>query len=164
MAPHPYKPHLMEVQQGQELVPQIRVEGGLFVRFSPAIALPGPGPALFDAVDEITGIAAKGDPAALLQRGQSFDGGGQLHTVIGGLGLSAGQLLFPAAEAQDRPPAPRAGISRASAVGEQFNLFHDPHTAIPSMYFSNPASLLKAAGAGLKRLFYYNKKNPGNKS
>ena len=56
-------------------------------------------------------------PATLAQRVQGLDGGHQLHAIVGGLGITAVQGFFVPAGKQHNPPAARARITAAGAVG-----------------------------------------------
>ena len=55
--------------------------------------------------------------APLLEDGQGPDDGGELHAVVGGLGLAAADLLLVLPVQQHRPPAPGTGVAGAGAVG-----------------------------------------------
>ena len=52
------------------------------------------------------------------------DDGGQLHAVVGGLGVASRQLLLMAVVDQDRAPTPGAGIAAAGAVGVDVYVLH----------------------------------------
>src|SRR5262249_28999950 len=71
------------------------------------------------------------DLARSLQGAQGGDRGHQLHAVVGGFGLAAGQLLFDIAITQDGAPAAGAGIAGAGAIGEDIDMFHrtSPYSA-----------------------------------
>ena len=56
----------MDALQPQQLVPKVRVQGGLFVAFHPALGLPTLSPALGKAVDYIFRVAPKLHDARLL--------------------------------------------------------------------------------------------------
>ena len=146
--------------QIQQFLPQVGVQSGGFVRLFPAPGAPAFGPALFQAVDDIFGIAAQGDLAGLLQLFQRRDEGRQLHAVVGGLGFAAAQLLFVLLVAQHRAPAPRAGIAAAGAVGENFDLFHGllrpaaPRRRGGCSYYTRFAPGGQGRAAGIPRRFF----------
>ena len=101
--------------QVQGFGPQVRVEGGGFVRLFPAPGPPAFGPALFQPVDDVLAVRAVADRAGLFQQAHRLDEGGQLHPVVGGGCIAAAQLFFVhlaagAAVAQHRPPAAGAGL------------------------------------------------------
>ena len=107
----------MPGDQGQQLLPQVHVQGGFFVAFDPALFLPAVHPALGQGVDDVFGVGVQLHHAGLLQAGQGPDDAGKLHAVVGGVRRAAGQLLFHAVPLQDGPPAPGSGIAGAGAVG-----------------------------------------------
>ena len=59
----------------------------------------------------------KVDMAGPLEGRQRLNHGQQFHTVIGGLKLTAKQLLERAGRSQYCAPAPQAGIALAGAIG-----------------------------------------------
>ena len=124
MTPYPYELHLVAIHLGQKGVPQLRVEGGGLVPLDPALCLPGAGPTLGDAVNDVLGIRGQGHLTRLLEGGQGGDDGGQLHAVVGGFGVSARKLLLPTVVDQDGAPASGAGIAAAGAVGVDLDLGH----------------------------------------
>ena len=112
------------VTQIQQALPQIRVQGGFLVAFHPAPGPPALGPALFQGVDDILGVRPQLHLAGLLQKLQSGDHGGELHAVVGGVGLAAGNFPFVRAIHQDGSPAPGTRVPGAGAVGIDGNSFH----------------------------------------
>ncbi|CAN4027294.1 hypothetical protein MCGFDL_MCGFDL_00160, partial [Dysosmobacter welbionis] len=70
------------------------------------------------------GIGPEVHDAGLLQQGQCLDHGGELHAVVGGGGLSAGELPAVGAVHQNRAPAAGARIAGAGAVGVDGDCFH----------------------------------------
>ena len=57
----------VDVAQLQKLLPEIRIEGGLFVALYPAPLLPAPGPALLQSVNHIFGVGVQLHLAGLLE-------------------------------------------------------------------------------------------------
>ena len=112
----------------QGLLPEVGVQGRGAVGLFPAPALPAPGPALFQPVDDVLAVGAQPHLAGLLELAQRLDEGRQLHPVVGGRGVAAAELLFVdlavKAVAQHRAPAAGTGVAAARAVGVNFNLFH----------------------------------------
>ena len=88
----PVEVHRVDLAQLQKPLPKVRVQGGFFVRLYPALGLPLFGPALFQSVDDIFGIGVKLHNARLFQGLQRCDDPGELHAVVGGLRLPAGEL------------------------------------------------------------------------
>ena len=82
----------------------------------PAALLPAVDP-LGDALAQILAVGEQADPARPLQRLQRGDRRHQLHAVVGGQPLAAGQLAPLALPGQDRTPAAGAGIAAAGTVG-----------------------------------------------
>ena len=104
-----------------QLLPQLGVLDRLPVRRLPAVRAPFVDPAR-DPVAEILAVGVQLDPAGALQGLQPADRGGQLHAVVGGQRLAAGQFLLLAAHAQQHSPSAGAGVAAARAVGEQLNV------------------------------------------
>ena len=117
MAADPLEGDLVNLQQLQQLLPEIRVEG-LFPGIAhPALLFPFGGPALLDGVHYIFGVGNQKHPAGAFEGGKPLDDGSELHAVVGGAGLPAGELLFPCAADQNRAPSAGAGIAAARSVG-----------------------------------------------
>ncbi len=110
--------------QSQQLLPQIRVQGRLFVGLDPALLFPAPGPALFQSINDVLGVGVQLHDTGLLQPGQSHDHGGELHPIVGGLLFAAGHLFFVGAVHQNGPPATRTGIAGTGAVRVNCYCFH----------------------------------------
>jgi hypothetical protein len=83
--------------------------------YASCCAHPALHPALH-AVADILAVGVQHDLAGALQRLQCADRGGQLHAVVGGGGIGAGEFLLRRAVAQDRRPAARAGIRLAATI------------------------------------------------
>ena len=112
--------HLVAVDLGEELFPEIGIERLILIVAHPAVGLPLTRPAFGDRVDHVLGVADEGDVAAVFERRKAVDNAEKLHPVVGGICLPAGQLFFIAVTFEDRAPAAGAGISRACAVGIEF--------------------------------------------
>ena len=112
----------------QCLFPQVGVQGRGAVGLFPASALPAPGPALFQPVDDVLAVRAQPYLTGLLELAQGLDKCGQLHPVVGGGSIAAAELFFVdlavEAVAQHCTPAARAGVAAARAIGVNFDLFH----------------------------------------
>jgi len=78
----------------QCLFPQVGVQGRGAVGLFPAPALPAPGPALFQPVDDVLAVRAQPHLTGLLELAQGLDKGGQLHPVVGGGSIAAAELFF----------------------------------------------------------------------
>ena len=114
----------MDVRQLQKPVPQVGIEGGLFVGLDPAPLLPARGPALGQSVDDILGIGPQLHNTGLFEQGQSRNDGGKLHAVVGGVGLTAGEFLAVGSIHQNGAPASGTGIAGTGAVGIDRDSFH----------------------------------------
>src|SRR5581483_10866892 len=88
----------------------------LLVGGLPAVALPAMNP-LRDSILEIVRIGVNLDGAGTVQRLERADRRGELHAVVGGDRLAAGELLAPAIEFEDRSPPAGPRVSRTGAVG-----------------------------------------------
>ena len=91
----------------EQLLPQLGILDRLPVGGPPAVAAPAVDP-LGDAVADVDAVGVEADPARPLQRLERRDRGEQLHPVVGGQRLAAGQLLLARARADHRAPAARA--------------------------------------------------------
>ena len=60
----------------------------------------------------------------LAQRAQRFDGGRELHAVVGGRGLGAGEVLALVAGNQQRAPAAGPRVAPAGAVRVDLDVGH----------------------------------------
>src|SRR5690242_12911012 len=107
-------------------MPQLGVLNGLLARGLPPVLLPPVDPAS-DPFEHVLAVRMERDAARLDQRLERADRGGQLHAVVGGRRVRAGQLLLVLAHAQDRAPPAGAGIALAGAIGEYFDVLH-PNT------------------------------------
>src|SRR3972149_5795062 len=101
MAPDPVPPDAMAVCELVEPPPERFVLHRLPVRRLPAAALPRLEP-LGDALLDVLGIGEDLDSTGALQRLQRTDDRGELHAVVGGVGLAAEQLPLTPAGAQER--------------------------------------------------------------
>ena len=114
----------MHIDQGQQLLPKIRVQRGLLVALDPPPLFPASGPPLLQGINDILGVGVEVHGAGFLQHGQGGDHRRKLHAVVGGGGFSPGDLLLVLPIQQHRPPAPRAGVAGAGAVGVDADLLH----------------------------------------
>src|SRR5258708_11597037 len=115
VAPHPVP---FDLVQGRELVqalPQVKILDRLLVCGSPVALLPVVHP-LRDAFLHVLRVGEHPRPARPLQRLERPDHRGQLHAVVGRVGLAAPELFFLFVEAQQNPPTARSGVAAASAV------------------------------------------------
>jgi hypothetical protein len=127
--PVPFDP--VRGRRGEQFLPQLGVLDRLPVGGVPAVLPPLVDPA-GDSVANVIAVGMELDPARALQRLQAADRGDQLHPVIGGQRLAAGNLALLVANAKKRRPAPRARIAPARAIGENFDLIHHPTAVIAS--------------------------------
>ena len=125
---YPVEGNVVLFEKRQELFPQIDVKGRLFVGFYPAFLLPAVNPAFGDTVNDIFAVCGQYDLAGFLECFKSGYDTEQLHTVVSGGFISAGEFFFDIAEAQDYAIAAGTGVSAASAVGKYLNSFNDSHS------------------------------------
>ena len=86
----------MLMGQLQQLAPEVRIQGRLFVGLDPAMPPPALRPALLQAVDDVFAVGIQLHDAGLFQCPQTLYHGGQLHPVVGGARFAAGHLLLMA--------------------------------------------------------------------
>ena len=102
-----------------ELLPEVAVEYGGAVGLLPAAPLPARDP-FRQAVLEVLAVRVERDARAGGREGERLDGGGELHAVVGRLGMAAA-LFRERARAlvagDDGPAAGATGIFEAAAVG-----------------------------------------------
>ena len=115
VAAHPVPVHVVPGLGGIEPLPQVGVLDGLLGARAPAVALPAVDPRA-DPLLDIFRVGMDIDPRRPLQRLERRDRRRQLHAVVGGRRLAAGQLLAMRARDQDRAPPAGPGVSRAGTV------------------------------------------------
>ncbi len=150
---HPHPVHVVAlglVQEGlpQPLVLDVVVGGGL-----PVVLLPAVEPALVEGVREVGAVGVEGNRRGLVERAQRFEGGGELHAVVGAVGLAAGQLVGVAAVLgnEDGGPAAGAGVAAAGAVSVDRHVFLG-HNAGEQVILGAPRSeSLLACGSTQRR-------------
>ena len=106
-----------------QCLPEILVDHRLLGRRHPALALPAVNPG-GDAVLQVLGIGDHFHLAGFVQRAQAFDGGAQLHAVVGGVRLAIPTFPSCAVVAQNAGPAARAGVAQAGAIGDEMDFLH----------------------------------------
>src|SRR5204863_4249202 len=100
----------------EQPLPQVTVDDGLLAGVQPAGALPALPPAVAKAVHDVGAVAVEVDSAPAVDGRETFDGGGELHALVGGPWLGAGDAALVLAVGDDRRPAAGAGIAGARAV------------------------------------------------
>src|SRR5262249_53451409 len=108
---------LVALGLGEQALPEIAVLDGLLLRVPPAVGAPALVPTIAEAVDEIGAVAVQRDEATAGHGAQALEGGAELHALVGGGGLAAGDLALGAAVDDDGAPAARPGVAQAGAVG-----------------------------------------------
>ena len=103
-----------------QFLPEITVEHVFAIGFLPPLPLPGIDP-LAEALNHVLAVGADGEIGPAWFPGnalQQFQGGLQLHAVVGGVpGEEVALLLYPAViKAQKIGPTPGAGITDAGPV------------------------------------------------
>src|SRR5258708_28415799 len=120
VALHADRADLVRRARGVEALPQLDILPRLLVGGAPAVLLPAVDP-LGDAVAHVDAVGEEAHAAGSLQRLQSLDGRHQLHAVVGGGRITAGEFAFAAPslrllDAEDRAPASRSRISAPAAI------------------------------------------------
>src|SRR5690606_30123826 len=104
--------------RGFEPDPEVDVRDGLTtVRIEPALFLPALNP-LGHALLNVLRVGGEDDLARTLQGLERDDRAHELHAVVGGLELAAGESLCHAIEAEEDAPAAWPWVARDGAVGE----------------------------------------------
>src|SRR5436853_2356664 len=101
---------------GDEALPEIAVGDRLLPGAQPAVALPLLPPAVAKAVHDVGAVGVEVDLAAVGNAHERLDGAQQLHALVGGVRLGAGDHALDALVHDDRGEAARAGITAAGAV------------------------------------------------
>src|SRR3979409_2605546 len=120
MALHPVPLHVVQGRQLVEPPPQVDILHRLLVGAAPASALPVMHP-IRDPLRHIQGIGIELHSAGTLERLEGADRRGELHAVIGGVGLAAVELALGSPGAQQHAPAARARIAAACPVAEDLH-------------------------------------------
>ena len=102
--------------RGQQALPQVLVLHRIAAAGAPAASHPVRQP-LKDTLPDVLRIGPQQHGAGSRQCLERRDRRHQLHPVVGGVQLAAGQLALARIEAQQGGPATGAGISQAGAVG-----------------------------------------------
>src|SRR6266545_4291909 len=110
--------HSVTLSQVVQFVPQVLVDDGLLIRCHPAAPLPVVDPGC-NTVLEIFRIGDHLDLTRLFERAQPPDGGGQLHAVVGGAGLTAVAFTRPGLVSQDVSPTSGTWIADAGSISDQ---------------------------------------------
>jgi hypothetical protein len=116
----PFEPlplHEVGLAGGIEFAPEVGIFHRLAVGGHPPPLAPGVNP-LGDALAQVLRVGENDDFAGLLERAEGKNGGAQFHAVVGGGGFASRDGALVRAIAQNRRPTSRAGISEASAIGE----------------------------------------------
>src|SRR5215472_4231289 len=108
--------HVVAVGERDERFPEIAVSDGLVLRVLPAVLLPARVPPFAEAIHDVGAVAVHGHAAAARDRAKSLDHGAQLHALVGGGGLAAGDLTLSTAVDNDGAPPAGPGVARAGAV------------------------------------------------
>ena len=106
---YPDEFHAVFAIKGEELSPEVWVlfflESGLF---------PTEYPTFFNGIDHVFRVGVDGHVAPFeAQGGKPDDDGEQFHTVVRGVRVAAGELLFMPIAAQDAAPAAPSWIAEA---------------------------------------------------
>ena len=64
----PVTGYVVEVRQGKETFPEVRIEGRFFIAFDPAALFPTARPAFFECIDYVFGVRPKVNGARFLQK------------------------------------------------------------------------------------------------
>ena len=90
------------------------------LRCQPCLPLGHP---LGDALGDVLAVGDQLDPARALERREALDHAGQLHPVVGRVGLGSGGVARLAARRvlEDVRPPPGAGIAAAGSVREELD-------------------------------------------
>lgn len=107
----------VRLARGIEIAPEVGIFYGLTVGGHPPAHAPGVNP-LGDALAQVLRVGEDNDLAGFFEGAQGENGGAQFHAVVGGGGLASRDGALVRAIAQNRRPTAWAGVSEASAIGE----------------------------------------------
>src|SRR5262249_60180851 len=96
--------------------PQLRVPPRPLLRVAPAVLAPALVPLVAEAVHHVRAVAVELDGAPLDEGAKALERGHELHAVVGGGRLSAGELDLVCRLLLDGHPAAGTGIAAAGAV------------------------------------------------
>ena len=116
--PNPFD--FMRRTERVELLPEIGVFNGLFVRCFPAVALPVVDP-LADSFLHVLRIGVHAKARRLREGFERGNDRREFHPVIRRISFATPQLLFVRTDEQERAPAARPRIAPAAAVGVDVN-------------------------------------------
>src|SRR5262245_5673492 len=142
-----FDPDPLDVVLPAELVeaqPEVLILHRLLVGGAPAAPLPVVDPGA-DAALHVLRIGVQPDAGGLAQRFQRADDRGQLHAVVRGLLLAAGELARPAPRFEQRAPSGDSGVALAGTV--RVDLHHACHG-------SSVKRLRAATASGASRTFF----------
>src|SRR5262249_56444731 len=108
--------HVVTRHLGEEGLPEIAVLHGLLRRVAPAVLAPALVPLVAEAVHHVRAVAVELDGAALGEGAEALKRSHELHAVVGGGGLAAGELDLGAVLDQNGRPAAGAGVAAAGAL------------------------------------------------
>ena len=138
-----------------ELLPQVPVLHGLAIRGAPVARLPRRQP-LGDALAHVLRVGVHARAHRALQRLECADDRRELHAVVRGLCLGAGQLAQVRAEFERRGPAAGPGVASAGPVRVDLDDAHrrfaeDGSTSPPSTW-RRSRSCRRSGGSACTRL------------
>ncbi len=113
---------LVFANQSIERAPEIFVFHGFLVRRLPAAPFPRRKP-FGNAIAQVNGVGEQFDFARFVHGGKRANGGLQFHPVVRGGGFGSADFFQGVAATQHRTPAARPGISFATAIGMNRELF-----------------------------------------
>ena len=110
---HPFQRDAVAVKLDLQAFPEVAVFDRLLGGCLPAVFPPAREPFLFHGVAQILRIRVQRDRARLFQLFEPRDGRHDFHTVVRGVRVAAGELLFMPIAAQDAAPAAPSWIAEA---------------------------------------------------
>ena len=109
--------HVVTARLLDEPLPEVAVGDGLLLGVFPAVLFPARPPAVAEAVHDVGAVGVHTYAAPPGDRQEPLDDRGQLHALVGGLGLAARHHPFFGAVDDEGGPAAGAGIAATGAVG-----------------------------------------------
>lgn len=110
MAPHPDPVDLVPLSLLVECFPEVAIDNLLLFAVLPPCLLPAEDPARHPFA-EVLRVTGQPYLAGAFEGLEAGEGGGQFHSVVGGHGGKAGELLFMLTVTENRPPAPGTGVA-----------------------------------------------------
>src|SRR5882672_1336063 len=113
---------VVALRLGEQPFPEVAIGDRLLLGVLPAVLLPAFPPALAEAVHDVGAVRVQADAPAGGDRREAFDRPHELHALVGGPRVGAGDGALLTAVDDDRGPTAGPGVAGARAVGVEDDL------------------------------------------